>query len=223
MVASGQLDASVVAWGSRQADVSGTKNITFSDAALEVMHSQFLHTLLVTSKSHTSASSRGGVLDSTSWWEWHPTPVLLPGKSHGWRSLVGCSPWGRKESDMTERLHFHFSLSCIGEGNGNLLQCSCLENPRDGEAWWAAIYGVAQSRTRLKRLSSSSRAWWEMAEFLSRVGKLWPLDEIRLPLQGSRVWAFTSCLWLCHSVEAECLGQILCGLQSQKYLLYNCL
>ena len=56
-----------------------------------------------------------------------------------------------------ERLHFHFSLSCIGEGNGNLLQCSCLENPRDGGAWWAAVYGVAQSRTRLKRLSSSSR------------------------------------------------------------------
>ena len=56
---------------------------------------------------------------------------------------------------MTERLHFHFSLSCIGEGNGNLLQSSCLENPRDGEAWWAAVYGVAQSQTRLKRLSSS--------------------------------------------------------------------
>ena len=84
------------------------------------------------------------------------TPVLLPGKSHGQRSLVGCSPWGHEESDMTERLHFHFSLSCIGEGNGNPLQCSCLENPRDGGAWWAAIYGVAQSRTRLKRLSSSS-------------------------------------------------------------------
>ena len=88
--------------------------------------------------------------------QWHPTPVLLPGKSHGQRSLVGCSPWGRKESDMTERLHFHFSLSCIGEGSGNPLQRSCLENPRDGEAWWAAVYGVAQSRTRLKRLSSSS-------------------------------------------------------------------
>ena len=66
--------------------------------------------------------------------QWHPTPVLLPGKSHGQRSLVGCSPWGHEESDTTERLHFHFSLLCIGEGNGNPLQCSCLENPRDREA-----------------------------------------------------------------------------------------
>ena len=90
--------------------------------------------------------------------KWQPTPVLLPGKSHGWRSLVGCNPWGREESDTTERLHFHFSLSCIGEGNGNPLQCSCLENLRDSGAWWAAIYGVAQSRTQLKRLSSSSRS-----------------------------------------------------------------
>ena len=88
--------------------------------------------------------------------QWHPTPVLLPGKSHGRRSLVGCSPWGREESDTTERLPFHFSLSCIGDGNGNPLQCSCLENPRDGGAWWVALYGVAQSRTRLKRLSSSN-------------------------------------------------------------------
>ena len=89
--------------------------------------------------------------------QWHSTPVFLPGKSHGWKSLVGCSPWGCQESDTTERLHFHFSLSCIGEGNGNPLQCSCLENPRDGGAWWAAICGVTQSWTRLKRLSSSSR------------------------------------------------------------------
>ena len=88
--------------------------------------------------------------------QWHPTPVLLPGKSHGWRSLVGCSPWGREESDTTEWLHFPFSLSYIGEGNGNPLQCSCLENPRDGGAWWVAIYGVAQGRKRLTRLSSSS-------------------------------------------------------------------
>ena len=77
-------------------------------------------------------------------------------KSHGQRSLVGCSPWGCKESDTTERLHFDFSLSCIGEGNGNPLQCSCLENPRDGRAWWAAICGVAQSWTRQEQLSGSS-------------------------------------------------------------------
>ena len=89
--------------------------------------------------------------------QWQPTPVLLPGKSHGKRSLVGCGPWGHEESDRTERFHFHFSLSCTGEGNSNPLQCSCLENPRDGGAWWAAVYGVAQSRTRLKRLSSSSK------------------------------------------------------------------
>ena len=88
--------------------------------------------------------------------QWHPTPVLLPGKSHGWRSLEGCSPRGHWGSDTTERLHFHFSLSCIGEGNGNPLQCSCLENPRDGGAWWAAVYRVAQSQTRLKWLNSSS-------------------------------------------------------------------
>ena len=93
----------------------------------------------------------------TSWRrQWHPTPVLLPGKSHGQGSLVGCSHWGREESETTERLHFHFSLPCIGEGNGNPPQCSCLENPRDSGAWWAAVYGVTQSRTRLKRLSSSS-------------------------------------------------------------------
>ena len=131
--------------------------------------------------------------------QWQATPVLLPRKSHGWRSLVGCSPWDRYKSDATEWLHFHFhamekemathssvlawripgtaepgglpsmrshrvrhnwvtsfSLSCNGEGNGNPLQCSCLEKPRDGGVWWAAVYGVAQSRTRLKRLSSSS-------------------------------------------------------------------
>ena len=88
--------------------------------------------------------------------QWQPTPALLPGKSHGRRRLVGFSPWGHEDSDMTEQLHFHFSLSCIGEGNGNPLQCSCLENPRDGGAWWAAVYGVAQSQKQLKRLSSSS-------------------------------------------------------------------
>ena len=123
----------------------------------------------------------------------HPTPVLLPGKSHGRRSLVGCSQ--TRLSDFTFTFHFHAlekemathssvlawripgtgepgrlqsmgllrvghdwatSLSCIGEGNGNPLQCSCLENPRDGGARWAAVYGVAQSQICLKQLSSSS-------------------------------------------------------------------
>ena len=86
--------------------------------------------------------------------QWHPTPVFLPGKSHGRRSPVGCSPWGHSESDRTEQLHLHFSPSCIGEGNGNPLQYSCLENPRDGGAWWAAVYGVAQSRTDWSDLAS---------------------------------------------------------------------
>ena len=94
--------------------------------------------------------------------QWHPTPVLLPGKFHGRRSLVGHSPWGREESDTTKWLHFHFSLSCIGGGNGTPLQCSCLENPRDEGAWWAAVYGVAQSRRRLKWLSSSSWNLWTL-------------------------------------------------------------
>ena len=94
--------------------------------------------------------------------QWWPTPVLLPGESHGRRSLVGCSPWGRYEWDTTEKLHFHFSLACIGDGNGGPL-VFLLENPRDGGAWWAAVYGVAQSRTRLKRLSSSST--WEEQVF----------------------------------------------------------
>ena len=150
---------------------------------------------------------------------WHPTPVFLPGKSHGRRSLQSagghCNPWGCKESDTTEQLHFHFSLSCIGEGNGNPLQCSCWENPRDRGAWWAGRlqsmgslrvghdwvtsislfsfmhwrwkwqptpvlllgesqgqgslvgWGVAQSRTRLKRLSSSSIEKVVHCDFLS--------------------------------------------------------
>ena len=105
--------------------------------------------------------------------QWQPNPVLLPRKSHGWRSLVGCSPWGREELDTIEWLHFHFSLSCIGEGNGIPLQCSCLENPRDRGAWWAAVYGVAQSRTRLKWLSSSN--WPYVHVFISgiRIPMLW--------------------------------------------------
>ena len=76
----------------------------------------------------------------------------------------------------TERLHFHFSLSCIGEGNGNSLQCSCLENTRDRGAWWATVYGVAQSRTRLKQLSSSSR--------MSSCRKKWQPTPVFLPRES---------------------------------------
>ena len=116
----------------------------------------------VKTNSQVSYLAQKGPLESMKWRrQWHPTPVLLPGKSHGQRSLVGCRPWGHEELDTTEWLHFHFSLSCIGEGNGNPLQCSCLENPRDKGAWLAAIYGVTQSRTRLRQLSSSSSREYE--------------------------------------------------------------
>ena len=126
--------------------------------------------------------------------QWQPTPVLLPGKSHGQRSLAGCTPWGRKESDTTERLPFHFSLSCIGEGNGNPLQCSCLENPRDSRAWWAAVCGVTQSRTRLKQLSSSSSSMIFLFDTCSALSTVSPLNNNH----GS---AFTSASehFTCHS------------------------
>ena len=125
--------------------------------------------------------------------QWQPTPVLLPGKSHGWGSQVGCSPWGREESDTTEQLHFHFSLSCIGEGNGNPLQCSCLENPRDGGARWAAIYGVAQSRTRLKWLSSSMWHW-----------KFWSCFSIRFYLLVSDQWQISTYNYMQHTHQHAC-------------------
>ena len=151
-----------------------------------------------------------------------PTPVLLPGKSHGWRSLVGCSPCGRWESGTTERLHSHCSLSCIGEGNGNPLQCSCLENPRDGGAWWTAVSGVAQSRTRLKRLSSSSSSsnlllWWcgtyRLIEFLKQIQHLqiFPLGgKSRNVLQ----WSFV--LWVNLPVTMSCGVCWLSGKESAR-------
>ena len=85
-----------------------------------------------------------------------PNSSTLAWKIPWTEELGGLQSMGSLRVGTTEQLHFHFSLSCIGEGNGNPLQCSCLENPSDGGAWWAAVYGVAQSRTQLKRLSSSS-------------------------------------------------------------------
>ena len=130
--------------------------------------------------------------------QWQLTPVLLSGRSHGQRSLVGCSPWGLEESDTTERLHFHLSLPLIGEGNGTPLQCSCLENPRDGGAWWAAVYGVAHSRTRLKRLSSSSSTVVKFIETENTVvvAKGWEKRNGKLVFSGYwRTWKSSGGGW----------------------------
>ena len=141
--------------------------------------------------------------------QWHPTPVLLPRKSHGWRSLVGCSPWGGKESDTTEQLHFHFSLSCIGGGNCNPLQCSCLENPRDGRAWWAAIYAVAQSRTRVKRLSSSSSSICIKLNMSSPSGSV----VKNLPAKSLQ-----SCPTLCDPIDGSPPGPAIPGILQARTL-----
>ena len=119
-----------------------------------------------------------------------PHSSTLDWKICGRRSLVGGSPWGRKESDTTEWLHFHFSLSCIGERNGNPLQYSCKENPWDGGAWWAAVYGVAQSRTWLKWLSSSSSRAITMPKPLTPKG-----DQSWVFIRRTDVEAETPILW----------------------------
>ena len=117
---------------------------------------------------------------------WQPHSSTLACNIQRTRSLVGCSPWGREELDTTEQLHFHFSLSCIGEGNGNPVQCSCLENPRDGGAWWAPVSGVAQSRTRLKRLSSSSSLALRVEAGSRRAVHLEPFGPTAASLPGPR-------------------------------------
>ena len=110
--------------------------------------------------------------------QWHSTPVLLPGKSRGRRSRAGCSPRGWWESDMTEWLHFHFSLSCLGEGNGNPLHYSCLENLRDGGAWWAAIYGVTE-------LDTTEATWQQQQQSANdpnvheRISKRWHIHMMK--------------------------------------------
>ena len=111
------------------------------------------------------------------------------------RSLVGCCPWGHREPDMTEQLHFHLSLSCIGEGNGTPLQCSCLENPRDWGAWWAALYGVSQSQTWLKRLSSSSSSSLTLTEapvsikISSFTNENYDVASLSISFQVTQIWS----------------------------------
>ena len=126
---------------------------------------------------------------------WQPTPVLLPGKSHGRRSLVGCSPWGRKESDTTERLHFHFPLSHIREGNGNPLQCSCLENPRDGGTWWAAFLGshrVGQNWSDLAAAAGYST--------LTLIQNVWRFEVVSSILSRPLLFAIAHC-WSFSSTD----------------------
>ena len=126
-----------------------------------------------------------------------PHSSTLASKNHGRKSLVGCSPWDREESDVTEWLPFHSSLSCIGEGNGNPFQCSCLENPTDGGAWWAAICGAAQSQTRRKWLSSSSSSKADDAFSKITYKQLWKLFIKRM----QENWHDS-----CHIVETS-IGQ----------------
>ena len=109
---------------------------------------------------------------------------------------MGCSPWGLEESDRTEQLDFHFSLSCIGEGNGNPRQCSCLENPKDREAWWAAVYAVAQSQTWLKWLSSSNTLAKKKKKGQNQIIPKWKIHftyiwepQLKAP---SRIWLLHS-------------------------------
>ena len=143
--------------------------------------------------------------------KWQTTPVCLPGKSHGQMSLAGYSPCGRRESDTTDLLHFNSSLSCIGEGNANPLVCSCLENPRDGGAWWAAVYGVAQSQTQLKQLSSSSSIFYGptltsslVAQTVKRMSTMWETRVRSLGREGPwrRKWQSTPVL-----LPGKSLGQ----------------
>ena len=129
--------------------------------------------------------------------QWHPTPVLLPGNSHRRRSLVGCSPWGREESDTTERVHVHFSLSCIGEGNGNPLQCSCLENPRDGGAWWTATMGSHRVGRYWSDLAAAADVFLEFFCFFydPRMLAIWSLAPLsfRNPAWTSSSSQFSYC------------------------------
>ena len=140
----------------------------------------------------------------------HLTPVLVPGKSHGRRSLVGCSPWGNWELDTTQWLHFHFSLSCIGEGNGNPLQCSCLENPRDGGAWWAAIYGVAHDWSDLAAAAA--------AESVRKPTGPWSSEHWAWPSTPKMHWPpFPAALLLLHT-RHDCKDPTVCSAAKHQAL-----
>ena len=120
--------------------------------------------------------------------------------------------WDNEEFDMTERLHFYFSLSCIGEGNGNPLQCSYLENPRDSGAWWAAGYRVTQSWTRLNRLSSSSSSspYPTLFEQINRLPFILQCPEVK-------VLVVQSCLTLCNPRDFSRQVPLFMGFSRQEH------
>ena len=123
----------------------------------------------------------------------HPTPVLLPGKSHEWRSLVGCSPCSHKESNTTEQLQFHLSLSCIGGGNGNPLQCSCLENPRDRGAGRLLSTGLHRVGHDWSDLAAAAAE--ELKSLLMKVKEKSKKFGLKLSIQKTKIMAsslFTS-------------------------------
>ena len=126
--------------------------------------------------------------------QWQPTPVLLPGKSHGWRSLVGCSPRGREESDTTEWLDFHFSLSCMGEGNGNPLQCSCLENPGAGEP--GGLPSMGSRRVGHDWSDSAVAAFHYVPHLLYPLVYWWTLRLFT---------CFSYCEWCCYEQRGVCI------------------
>ena len=148
-----------------------------------------------------------GVAKSWTWLSDFPEKAMAPhSRTLAWKIPRMEEPgrlqsMGSLELDTTERLHFHFSLSCIGEGNGNPLQCSCLENPRDGEAWLAAVYGVAQSRTRLRQLSSSSR-----------------LCESMDPTAAAAAKSRQSCPTLCNLIDGSPPGSPVPGVLQARTL-----
>ena len=145
-------------------------------------------------------------------------------------TLAWIIPWmeepGRLQSmgslrvGPTERLHFPFSLSCIGEGNGNPLQCSCLENPRDEGAWWAAVYGVAQSRTRLKRFSSSIKGVYKQTVCICKIkDNTLDHDDLRgITSKKARHFQSHSCIQLCGPMDCNLPGSSVHGIFQAKVL-----
>ena len=129
--------------------------------------------------------------------QWHPTPVFLPGESQGRGSLEGCSPWGRWGSDTTERLHFHFSLSRIGERNGNSLQCSCLENPRDGEPVGLPSLGSYRNGHDWSDLAAAAAYDWRQQR-INKVVKNYGLWFSRMKSSSDKlsIWGFGGDLFI---------------------------